>query len=178
VRLGVRFIAGYGWRAGWPAERRSNSDRLIRCRGFSSICMERYIRFYIATVITAAIGLVAVSFNMSDLDALSGDDWKLVASLITVALLSQAAAIDFGKGRQASSSVAFIPFLATAIMFPASVGMLIAGTVIGISELVFTRRDAAKRSFNVAQVVLAVGLSAHVYTYLLGGDARSEVFLL
>jgi putative nucleotidyltransferase with HDIG domain len=128
-------------------------------------------------VIAAAAILAAAHLPMSELDMLSGDDRRLIASLVTVALLSHAAAIDFGKGRQASSSVAFIPFLATAIIFPPAVAVVVAASVIAISEIAFTRRDTAKRAFNVAQVTLAIGVAAHVYTLLLDGQARSDAFL-
>lgn len=139
--------------------------------------MDRRTRTYIMLVVVAAAVLVAAHLPMSELDSLSGDDWKLIASLVTVALLSQAAAIDFGKGRQASSSVAFIPFLATAIILPPAVAILVAASVIAISELAYTRRDAAKRAFNVAQVTLAIGFAAHVYTVLLDDRLRSDAFL-
>jgi putative nucleotidyltransferase with HDIG domain len=128
-------------------------------------------------VVIAAAVLVAAHLPMSELDLLSGDDWKLIAALVTVALLSQAAAIDFGKGRQASSSVAFIPFLATAIILPPAVAILVAASVIAISELAYTRRNAAKRVFNVAQVTLAIGFAAHVYTAMLDDRLRSDAFL-
>lgn len=139
--------------------------------------MELKTRVYILVVVAAAAFLVAAQSPFLDIAALSVDEWKLVISLFAVALLSQAAAIDFGKGRQASSSVAFIPFLATAIILPPAVAILVAGGVIAISELLFTRRDAAKRAFNVAQITLAIGISAHVYTWLLGDNPRSETFL-
>ena len=139
--------------------------------------MELKTRVYILVVVAAAAILVAAQFPFSDIAALSIDEWKLVISLFAVALLSQAAAIDFGKGRQASSSVAFIPFLATAIILPPAVAIFVAGGVIAISELLFTRREAAKRAFNVAQITLAIGTSAHVYTWLLGSNPRGETFL-
>jgi putative nucleotidyltransferase with HDIG domain len=139
--------------------------------------MDRRTRIYIVLVVAAAAVLVVAQFPLSELDALSSDDWKLVGSLLAVALLSQAAAIDFGKGRQASSSVAFIPFLATAIILPPAIAIFVAGSVITISELIFTRRDAAKRAFNVAQITLAIGLSAHVYALLLGEGSRADTYL-
>jgi putative nucleotidyltransferase with HDIG domain len=136
--------------------------------------MEFKTRIYIMLVVAAATILVAAQFPLSELSTLSRDDWELVGWLLAVALLSQGAAIDFGKGRQASSSVAFIPFLATAILLPPAAAIFVAGSVIAISELVFTRREAAKRVFNVAQVTLAIGLSAHIYTFMLQDGPRSE----
>jgi putative nucleotidyltransferase with HDIG domain len=137
--------------------------------------MDRKTGAYIVLVLLAAAVLVGVQFPLSQAVVLSGRDWKIIGSLFAVALFSQGAAIDFGKGRQASSSVAFIPFLATAIMYDPAIAILVAGSVITISEL-FTRREAAKRAFNVAQITLAVGLSANVYTFLLGNGERSDTF--
>lgn len=139
--------------------------------------MELKTRIYIMVAVVAATILVAVELPFSEIQALTGNDWKLVLSLFAVALLSQAAAIDFGKGRQASSSVAFIPFLATAILFPPAVAIIVAASVITISELLFTRREAAKRAFNVAQITLAIGISAYMYTWLLADAPRSLTFL-
>lgn len=139
--------------------------------------MDRKTGIYIVLVVAAAAVLVAAQFPLSELDSLSSDDWKLIGSLFAVALISQMAAIDFGKGRQASSSVAFIPFLAAVIILPPVVAILVAGSVITISELLFTRRDAAKRAFNVAQITLAIGLGAHTYSFLLGDGSREATFL-
>ena len=136
-------------------------------------------RVYIALVVAAAALLVAAQFPLSDLDiAAWNDDWKLIGYLLAASLLSQAAAIDFGNGRQASSSVAFIPFLATAILLPPSVAIFVAASVIAISELLFTRRDVERRAFNVAQVTLAIGIAAHAYTYILADGDRSSTVLL
>ena len=110
---------------------------------------------------------------MPDVTALTRDGWGAVAAFIFVGALSQAAAIDFGKGRQASSSVAFIPFLTTAIVFPPTISLIVVGTVITISEFGFVKRAPLKAAFNVAQLVLALGLAAHLYTLFVEGDRLS-----
>jgi putative nucleotidyltransferase with HDIG domain len=130
--------------------------------------------FIIATLLGAAV-FVGFVLPMERLAHLSPDDLEVVAAFIFVGILAQAAAIDFGRGRQATSSLAFIPFLTSAIVFPPEVSVVVAASVIGFSEIVFTKRGLLKGAFNVAQLVIALGLSAVVYTHILGDGARSSV---
>src|SRR5690606_2610672 len=135
--------------------------------------MDLRTRLYIVLVVTVATILIVVQFPLSELESLTTEDWRLIGSLLAVALLAQGAAIDFGRGRQASSSVAFVPFLATAILFPPPVAMFLAGSTIAILEP-FTKRALAKKAFNVAQITVAIGVSAHLYTFILGDAPRAE----
>ena len=139
--------------------------------------MDRAATGYISAVVLIAVWFVIAHFPSADFLALTRGDWEIAVAFIAVGLLSQAQAIDFGKGRQASSSVAFIPFLTTAIVFPPVVSLIVVATVIGISEFAFVRRGLLKGSFNVAQLVLALGLGAHVYTRLAPPLSRLDVFL-
>lgn len=139
--------------------------------------MDRVAKAYISFVVAAAVVFVVAHFPTLDLPALTRGDWEIVIAFIAVGLLSQAAAIDFGKGRQASSSVAFIPFLTTAIIFPPIVSLIVVGTVISISEFVFVKRSPLKGAFNVAQLVLALGVAAHLYTWIAGSGADSRLFV-
>lgn len=139
--------------------------------------MDRAATLYISCIVVVAIGFAAAHFPSPELTALTRGDWEIVVAFIAVGLLSQAAAIDFGKGRQASSSVAFIPFLTTAIVFPPTISLVVVAAVIGISEFGFVRRSPLKGTFNVAQLVLAVGLAAHSYTWFVGQESRLSVTL-
>lgn len=137
--------------------------------------MDRATRIYISLVVAAAVLFLAAHLPMPDITSLSKADWEVVIAFIAVGLLSQAAAIDFGKGRQANSSVAFVPFLTTAIIFPPSISLVVVATVIGISELGFTKRGVVKGAFNVGQLVLALGAAAHIYTWFVGGGSRLTI---
>jgi putative nucleotidyltransferase with HDIG domain len=138
--------------------------------------MDRKSLIYVSTVIAAAIVFSIAYLPVADVVQLPASDWVGIAAFIFIGILSQAAALDFGAGRQATSSLAFIPLLATAIVFPPEATFVAAASVIGFSEVV-TRRAPLKAAFNIAQVVLALGISAHVYTYFLFDSTRGSISL-
>jgi putative nucleotidyltransferase with HDIG domain len=138
--------------------------------------MDRNSLLYVSAVILAAFGFALAFLPVTDLSAIPSSDWVAISAFIFIGVLSQAAAIDFGAGRQATSSLAFIPLLATAIVFPPEATLIAAVSVIGFSEVV-TRRSPLKAAFNVSQVVLALGLAAHAYTWFLADGHRSGISL-
>ena len=85
------------------------------------------------------------------------------AAFAGVALLAEGLAIDFGKGRQARSSLSFIPLLACAMLFPPVIAVTITFVVIATSNFALRKQDSVKGLFNVAQVVIAVGVGSLVY---------------
>jgi putative nucleotidyltransferase with HDIG domain len=139
--------------------------------------MDHKYRAYLAAVTVAAVLFSLLWLPAWDLAELSGADWLGVSAFIFVGILSQAAALDFGAGRQAKSSLAFVPLLATAIVFPPETTLLAAVAVIGFSEIVM-RRELIKATFNVSQIVLALGIGAHAYTWLLGTADRTTISLI
>lgn len=139
--------------------------------------MDRKSRLYFVTVIAVAIAFAAAYLPLVHLVELNSSDWIALAAFIFIGVVSQAAALDFGAGRQAKSSLAFVPLLATAIVFPPEATLVAAVAVIGFSELV-TNRDFLKGAFNVAQLVLALGLAAHAYTWFSGGVSRDGISLV
>lgn len=140
--------------------------------------MSRTTLIYVSSVVLMAILFVAAHLPMVQFGQMTPEGWRVFFALIGVGILSQAAAIDFGRGRQATSSMAFIPFLSSAIVFPPAVTIIVAAIVIGVSEVTFTKRGFVKSSFNVAQLVLALGLAAHVYSELAGTRPEGEVALI
>src|SRR5829696_4228596 len=108
-------------------------------------------KFFIAMVASAAALFVAIHEPVSVLSAFSKAEWSDVLAFAFVGLLSQAAAIDFGRDRQSASSMAFIPFLTSAILLPPVGSILVATGVVGLSELFLTKRPPLKAAFNVAQ---------------------------
>jgi putative nucleotidyltransferase with HDIG domain len=139
--------------------------------------MDHKYRIYLAAVTVAAIIFSVLWLPAGDLAELTGPDWLGISAFIFVGILSQAAALDFGAGRQAKSSLAFVPLLATAIVFPPEATLLAAAAVIGFSELVM-RRELLKAAFNVSQIVLALGIGAHAYTWFLGTADRTSISLI
>jgi putative nucleotidyltransferase with HDIG domain len=125
--------------------------------------MTRAAYYFIALVAAAAIALMYYSLPAANLVDLASADLIGLGCFVAVALFSEALAIDFGSGRQARSSLAFLPFLSCAVLFPPALTILVVVTVIVISNFVFRRQELAKGLFNVSQVVLAVGIGGLVY---------------
>lgn len=73
------------------------------------------------------------------------------------------------------SSVAFIPFLASVVLFDHPWPMMIAGLAAIIVEAFLRRKPAIRVVFNTAQYMLAVGLGALVFRAL-GGSVGLERF--
>ena len=90
-----------------------------------------------------------------------------VASFVAVGILAEAMAIDFGTGRPARSSLAFLPFLACTIVFQPIVAVAAVAVVTGVSTFALSRQTFAKAMFNVSQAVIAVALAGVVYQWLL-----------
>jgi putative nucleotidyltransferase with HDIG domain len=129
--------------------------------------------FYAVVVVTAIF--VAILLTPTTFEAMSWRDWRAVLVFSGIGLLAQAAAIDFGKGQQATSSMAFIPLLASAMVLPPAATVVVAGLCVGVADILFLRRAALKAAFNIAQVILATGLAAVAYTYLLNGGDRTSI---
>jgi putative nucleotidyltransferase with HDIG domain len=72
------------------------------------------------------------------------------------------------SGARLGSSVNFVPFLASVMLFEPPWPMLIALVTGFISQLVVRRKSLVRASFNTAQYMLAVGLGGLVYTALGG----------
>jgi len=72
------------------------------------------------------------------------------------------------SGARLGSSVNFVPFLASVMLFEPPWPMLIALVTGSISQLVVRRKSLVRASFNTAQYMLAVGLGGLVYTALGG----------
>jgi putative nucleotidyltransferase with HDIG domain len=75
------------------------------------------------------------------------------------------------------SSVSFVPFLATAILFPHPWPMLISGTTAVVVDTFVRKKPPIRIWFNTAQYMLAVGLGAEVYTLLGGSPAILQLDL-
>src|SRR5688572_23298485 len=94
---------------------------------------------------------------------LSAQDWRSltelpnqhmfgIGALIAVAVLSEILSVKATVGQhQASSSIAFIPFFAAAVLFPAPAAVVTATTTSAISQLFVHRRPKLNALFNAAQ---------------------------
>jgi putative nucleotidyltransferase with HDIG domain len=138
--------------------------------------MNRAAYGFILLVFAAASGLVYILEVQADVYALIAGDLAGILCFLAVALLSEALAIDFGTGRQARSSLAFLPFLSCAILFEPAVSILVVASVIAISNFVLRRQQLIKGLFNVSQVVLAVGLGSLIYRHFEASSAADISF--
>jgi putative nucleotidyltransferase with HDIG domain len=93
-------------------------------------------------------------------------------SFIALGILSEVMAIDFsiGQNRTAKSSIAFLPLIAAAVTFPPIGSVIVVAAVHCFTELLLRERALVKTAFNIAQGIIAIGLSATVY-YGLGGES-------
>lgn len=124
--------------------------------------MER-VRWYVATVCLLAIVAGAALYA-----AAPSYETRHSAAVLWLALLGVAALLQVHKlPHGGSGSIAFIPFLACAVVAPSWLAVAATAAANLIAEI-FNRRGPLKATFNVAQTCLAMSLA--VLTYLsLGG---------
>jgi putative nucleotidyltransferase with HDIG domain len=130
--------------------------------------MDRKSISYVLMVVAAAIAFSVTFLPLDDLSGLAPVEWRALVGFAVLALLAQLAAMDFAAGRQAQSTLAFIPLLAGAIILPPSATLLTAAPVIALSEVAI-RRTPLKAMFNVAQITLSVGIGAVGYSWITSG---------
>lgn len=129
---------------------------------------------YISLVASAA---VAVLYSMPTNSYVT---WGLslllnLLAFVVVGCLAEGMAVDFrlGSGRQAKSSLAFLPFLSAMAIFPPVLAVISVATVVVISQTFIRKTDPFRSVFNVAQAVLASAFASSAYTYFIH-DARGD----
>src|SRR2546422_5071538 len=109
-----------------------------------------------------------------------GQDWsvspKLLNGLIAILAVGLAAELSSMSVSVGSSliSIAFIPYLGAAFLFPPALAMSVVGLTVFVVEALVRRKPWIKIVFNTAKEVLAVGLGAAVYVLLGGRPSVSE----
>jgi putative nucleotidyltransferase with HDIG domain len=89
-----------------------------------------------------------------------------------VALLSEMMAVDFRLGagsQQPKSSLAFLPFLASIVVFAPHVSVATVAAVVALSQLGIRRNDALRATYNAAQASISAGVAAISYHVFFGG---------
>jgi putative nucleotidyltransferase with HDIG domain len=137
--------------------------------------MDRKSIAYVSVVIAGTLVFIALCLPPAELVNLGWVGWRALLVFTAIGVLAQFFAIDFGTGRQATSSLAFIPLLSAAMVLPPSASIVTAGVSIGISEFYFLKRSPLKAAFNIAQVVFATALAAVTYTLILGPGSRDQI---
>jgi putative nucleotidyltransferase with HDIG domain len=140
--------------------------------------MNRPAYIFVLLVSAAAVGLLATLIPYVALADLDGRDAIGLFFFVAVALLAEALAIDFGSGKQARSSLAFLPILSCATLFSPAISVLVVLCVITCSNFVLRRQQFAKGLFNVSQVVLAVGIGGVLYSGLARLTSTANISLV
>jgi putative nucleotidyltransferase with HDIG domain len=128
--------------------------------------------------LTALVALVTLTFlPVGPAYALSVADIFGLSCFVAVGVLSELMAIDFrlGQGRQAKSSLAFLPFLASIVLFEPIISVATVGLVISISQFVLRRNDFARGIFNIAQGIVSAAWASLVYIPFLGALGRVDI---
>jgi putative nucleotidyltransferase with HDIG domain len=124
--------------------------------------MKASLQVYIALVVTTAVAFLA-AVEWTPMFEMGVRDYAGLAVFVGLAILSEHLAVE----TRIRSSIAFLPLLAAATIFPASaiaVGVVITCVATGIG-----RNDWKAGAFNIAQLTLAYALAATVFAYLSGG---------
>jgi putative nucleotidyltransferase with HDIG domain len=102
-----------------------------------------------------------------------------VLVFIVIGILAEGFAIDFrfGSGKQPKSSLAFLPFLSSAVIFQPVVAVSIVVVVVGISQFAFRRNELLRGLFNVAMGVVSVASGACAYVVVSRGDQGGPISL-
>lgn len=122
----------------------------------------RAIAFF-AAVELATVALL-VGADWSALGGLTATDLLGWASLVGLAIVSDLFSIKFKVGdRPAESSIAFVPILAIAVLFPIAATLAASVLAFGTSESFIRKRQPSKGLFNVCLLTVSIGVGAVVY---------------
>jgi putative nucleotidyltransferase with HDIG domain len=126
----------------------------------------KFTAYVAVTAVGAAYVLSQLPFG--PVTSITLGQWASLACFVAVGVLAEGMAIDFrlGPGRQAKASLAFLPFIACILLFPAAVAVSVVAVVIATSQFVLRRSDALRGIFNVAQAVISSAAAAVVYRWL------------
>ena len=136
--------------------------------------MSTAAKIYIAVVGALAAAVIG-SLDFDPITAVSPGLAASLAAFVVVGCVAEGMAVDFrlGPGRQAKSSLAFLPFLSSIAIFSPILAVLAVGSVVFISQTVIRRTDFYRSAFNIAQAVLAAGAASLMYGYI-SRDVRPD----
>src|SRR5688500_14386645 len=126
-------------------------------------------RLLLAAVSVAAISLLfATEWYVPPLSDTAF--WNALVAFSLLGIVSDSAFLPVPRisNARVGSSVVFIPFLASVLLFPPPWPMVIAGVTGLVAHLIIRRKTLVRASFNTAQYVLFVGLGGSAYTALGG----------
>ena len=95
-------------------------------------------------------------------------------ALLTLSVISEASSVSLRLG-SATSSVAFVPFLAAVFLMGPSWAMLIGGVTFATVEALVRRKPLIKILFNTSKEIIALGVAGFLFVSL-GGEPSLEAF--
>lgn len=101
--------------------------------------------------------------------------WNALIAFSVLGIASDSAFLPVPRisNARVGSSVVFIPFLASVLLFPSPWPMVIAGATGLVAHYVVRRKTLVRALFNTAQYILFVGLGSMAYVAL-GGHVGSD----
>lgn len=131
--------------------------------------MDKKVRTYVGAVFAGAIWITCVLAFLSP-----SVDIGLAAAPAVFALMGMIAqAIAYSTKKSFTGSIAFLPFLASVVLYPSWVCAVLVGVAVCAGEMRI-KKSNLKRLFNVAQFVVSVGLSTAVYLGLGGVSVQVD----
>src|SRR5881396_2590831 len=128
-------------------------------------------RILLAAVGSAAVGLFLTGPWHWNLPSIADTGfWNGIIAFTILGIISDSSFLPVPRisGARLGSSVNFVPFLASVMLFPPPWPMLIALVTGLFSQLVVRRKSLIRASFNTAQYMLGVGLGGLAYAALGG----------
>jgi putative nucleotidyltransferase with HDIG domain len=134
------------------------------------------VNLYFAAVTLVAAALLVTGWILGDpLPSGTFTDWPrfwtTFAACSAIGIVAEAVAVEFKiglPGKQARSSIAFLPFIAALTLFSVPVAVLSIVLVLLVSQFGFRRIGLIKGLFNVAQGAIAGYAGGTVYRVLHG----------
>ncbi len=128
------------------------------------------------TGMAAALCLVGAGWQVP------GDDYAALrdglAAFAVLGFLSEASYLRLRVGvAETQSSIAFIPFIASAFLFDTGWAASLAGLAMLVVEYAIKKKAPIKVAFNVSQIVVTVSLTSWVYGSLGGVPSLTEFVL-
>jgi putative nucleotidyltransferase with HDIG domain len=129
------------------------------------------IKVYVfITAAVAALCLLAAGWHVPAED--QARHWNAIAAFAVLGFVSEASYLRLRVGRgETNSSVAFIPYIASLLLFDTGWAISIAATSEFCAEYFVRRKPPLKIVFNVAQQMVSLALASWVYHFQGGGSS-------
>ncbi len=136
--------------------------------------LERYRIHLLVAAVTVAAGWLFAAKGWTLPSGSSSVNWNGLVAFAALAILCDTSFLRMSFAN-VGSSVAFVPFIASVMLFPHPWPMAISGTTAFVVDTFVRKKPAIRIWFNTAQYMLAVGVAAEVY-YALGGVIADSKF--